>query len=206
MSDHRQFSRGAKAPSEKHLEDWIVNNTSAFRQRIHDIATPICDQIIGRQARFPSGICDLIGEREGYLALIELKAGKADAKAIAQVMRYMRDMTAIWETAVVDLIEHYSGDQYKRMLGFVLDVRICAILICTGLTDDNLIYACEAANITVILYEYDGENYTFTGYSPPYHLKEHQSVYEEFAKGWLGDAARRVAADAIRQAFDSEGE
>ncbi len=53
---------GEPAPSEKHLEDWIVNKPHLFAWLTAKTEEwiPIADTIIARQCSLPTGIPDLI--------------------------------------------------------------------------------------------------------------------------------------------------
>lgn len=74
------------APSERHLEDWIVAHN------------PFNLKLIDRQLAVPSGVIDLLYANEhGALVIMELKKGRIDDHAVGQMARYAADFDGfIW--------------------------------------------------------------------------------------------------------------
>ncbi len=115
----------AKAPTEKHLEQWIVNNflyfglKTEYSGRIPDYRDPSIyyasdtiryemfgSEIIGRQVQLPNGIADLMlvheiaslrGNVQAHnIKVVELKKHEITYKALGQCARYLHDLRNIY--------------------------------------------------------------------------------------------------------------
>lgn len=160
-----------KAPSEKHLEDYLWQHPEALGMMeipeewgsddpVHNFVT--------RQLRLPSGIADLISVSWATVfTVIELKRGDIDSQAFTQLMRYRADINWIFE----DIQLQYARSQKKHweylmqqegINGSMKERMLDGLLIGHAVPDRNLLYACEARRVGVILYDYDIQNgYTF---------------------------------------------
>lgn len=144
------------APSEKHLEDWIVANPSLFAPFRN---TPLLDAIIARQVNYRSGVIDLIGMKEHRLRVIELKKGEIDAKALTQLLGYIQQVRRIFNDVACDL---WNTKQVKNLYGFTLEGHefVGGILVGNSI-DLKTHLACEEAGILCMIYEFDGSSYQF---------------------------------------------
>lgn len=151
------------APSEKHLEDWIVD-TGYFT---------LPQAKILRQYQLPSGIIDLIYLDGNGLQLIELKKGRIDSKALMQTARYLRDLNGISKTAL-DLVRP-PLDRYAQ----IYDPKLTTTLIGYGVKEDNLLIAAQAIGIDIVSYEYDSnqDSYEFFDVEAPPLLIEDKIQY-----------------------------
>jgi hypothetical protein len=195
-----------KAPSEKHLEDWIVVNADYM---INEIG--LYDKIIGRQVQLPAGICDLITTETMYgvmsVSVVEIKKDAVDSKALAQCLRYMRDLGQIfcdtkypisdtddfmrWNYTPVGTCEMAVGHP-REVVGTLLGYDV---------PDKNILIACEAIGVRVMTYDFDGTDYDFNFH----HANEPMARYEmfrDFSRGAVGDAMRDVIKNRFMREVD----
>src|SRR3990172_1466420 len=148
------------APSEKHLEDYIWAHPECLglvTKNSDDLGFPIFE-LVARQVKLPTGRVDLIGMAYmSSLAIIELKKGVIDTRALAQLLRYMRDVKKVVELAVIDYkimqLPGYENigmieDQYN-----LSEALTFPLLIGADIESDDLLCACIACNVDVMLYE-----------------------------------------------------
>ncbi len=134
------MSDSAFAPSEKHLEDWIVDNyPSAFPHGGH---------IVGRQLATPAGRIDILSFGTHFVDVIELKRGPIDGAALFQVLRYMRVLTSVCYTA------HVRG-RYK------CDPDIVRGILIGHSVNDAVHAAADQARVGILLYEFHEPSYDF---------------------------------------------
>ena len=87
--------------SERLLEDTLVNNPGMLLPGL---------TLVGRQTRTEGGPLDLLGvDRDGRLALFELKRGRLNRDAVAQVVDYGSWLESLNDAALADTISRYSG-------------------------------------------------------------------------------------------------
>lgn len=147
-----QANGSTLAPSEKHLEDWIVANLSLFGE---DARINI-RRLVARQPQFPSGRPDLILAIQGSVSVVELKKDRADGRAVAQVLRYLGDIRMIHDYNNEGQFSHtYSAYEYPMGRPIVHGIIVAKSF------DDNAYLACINNNIDMLSYEYDGEDYYF---------------------------------------------
>lgn len=171
MSDRLRVS--GKAPSEKHLEEYLWKNPGALNTSSLPTRGPLCEySFLWRQLRLPSGIADLVGVYLGIaLVFVELKVGTIDTKAFAQLMRYKRDFKIMLEAALIEYQESNAD------LNCFLSINPCkyswwdravlsSALIGHTIESEALLLACDACDTTVITYDFDGEHYHFTKITP----------------------------------------
>lgn len=198
-----------KAPSEKHLEDWIVANYGlvSYEDDFGDgpLDIGLIGPVIARQVRLPAGRADLVtygsDDRAPNVAVVELKQGVIKSDTVAQCLRYMRDLHEIFYwlepgSVPASYEKHGLADQIS---GY--EPEVSGIVIGHSLSDSNLLIACEAAHIRVVLYDFDGEQYSFEQASesvqlPSYH--ERYLVYQEFGFGAIGEAFRTIMRHPLR--------
>lgn len=163
------------APSEKHLEDWIVSRSGCIVP-----CDPDRYQVIARQVRLPSGIADLIVFDGNSLWIYELKKDLIDAKALAQILRYRADLMRIWRKACKPLVSNFE-------LSYALFPFCINALLIGHSTYEDILFSAAGAYISVYLYDYaDG------GYRCQYTDVENmpEPVAEQFAYGAIGEAMR----------------
>ena len=87
--------------SERLLEDTLVNNPGMLLPGL---------TLVGRQTRTEGGPLDLLGvDRDGRLALFELKRGRLNRDAVAQALDYGSWLESLSNDALADTISRYSG-------------------------------------------------------------------------------------------------
>lgn len=207
-----------KAPSEKHLEDWIVANPKLFGQKWagedawpsdfmkdctwfsdNSFVSPMIDSIIGRQVKFPFGIVDLIGKTSQSLKAIEIKAGTVDSGTIAQCLRYMHELRSIHCELLNDLIfntqdEYHAHYDYPILRDLELDGHpgneVKGVVVGHSVSDDNLLIVARLCEIKVFTYEWDGKWYWFNErFTDAY---ERSKDYKEYINGAIGIALRDI--------------
>jgi len=149
------------APSEKHLEDWIAGNLEELSPYF---------RLLDRQLRLPSGTLDLlmVTDTQNRLEVIELKQGSIDTKTVIQVLRYMNDLQGIYQNITCELLKSQTIEWEEFDWLFNLEkIHIQGMVIGHSIQSDHILYACEAANITVMTYEFDGSGYEFSAIASP---------------------------------------
>lgn len=208
-SGNRQDS--LKAPSEKHLEDWIIANPHLFgdlwpAEDVHpshlansnmtaygedEYIVPHFQHIITRQPRFPMGRPDLIVQTDSSVQVIELKKGPITADTIAQTLRYMGVLRELMSWVIMK--RHAEIELPERPYQWEFDGfpegEITGLIVGSGLADSNLPIVAAAGNIELFIYEYDQSKdfYTFT--CERFNTERaHAEQYTEWAQGAIGDA------------------
>lgn len=177
MYDSSEEKNKRQAPSEKHLEDYLWAHPEFFGVYDEDIpqvniqaGDPLLTPM-WRQYHLPSGKVDMVFQ-DRCIHIIELKRGAIDALAVVQIIRYMSDMRRLWNSLVWDISQTKPPfwEQISRhdiINGSLYDQIVVGILVGHSVKDENLYLACAEANIEIVLYEYDGQNYrqnnTYTG-------------------------------------------
>lgn len=178
-------SRGNKAPSEKHLEDWLVVNYEKLVIVLAQRYATSINHVIARQPRFPSGIPDIIVDWEGAATVIELKKGVIDYQAVAQIMRYIDDLRKI---AIATEFRAHRAFDYNEDIAE--GMHIPGILIGSHVLDKDVLKICHYSDIHVFTYTYNDGKYTFNQvaaevpYSPHYQVG---SAWDEWAHGVIGN-------------------
>lgn len=143
-----------EAPSEKHLEDWLVKNYPFASEPFQ----------IKRQVSLPSGRADLIVIEQRSISIVELKKGRIDSLALAQCLRYMGDIRSIMQYALADYwVNTPDVDHYMP--------QVDGVLIGTDVTDKHFWDIGNHIGVQFISYNYISEldTYDFGGVSvkPP---------------------------------------
>lgn len=178
------------APSEKHLEDWIVKNP-------YPIIGDVTNAKAVRQYQLPSGITDLIfwGDADtlsSAVLLVELKKRAINAAAFAQACRYLRDLRAIGKIALDIMRNPYDGGMIRY------DPKITGVLIGHSIEDKNLLIAADMADITLVTYQYNAE-------TNDYVFEEHHAevlplrVRYEYACDVIGIAIQEAWAKRVEE-------
>lgn len=188
------------APTEKHLEDWIVANPSRFALLDEidgdQLLSPLLNKIIARQLRLPSGIADLVALTrywEPSLAVIEIKRDAVNEKTVAQCLRYMHNIQDIYAHVLNEWEDISNENRYRRIsmvhMRHMRLPEISGIVVGHSLANENIALVCEACGIIAVTYDFDGEQYEFS-------LEDVTTVSHsdrtEFAVGAIGDAIRSV--------------
>ena len=223
--------RSTIAPSEKHLEDWIVANFHLFGEpgeadwfpddvlqlyeRIDDeyVMIPFFDKLISQQKPLPSGRTDLIAKDQHSVCVVEIKRENLSAKTLAQCLRYIADVKEIFYWTFFDAIstdnpdhELYRYDaEWKLEITGYPDSEVSGMILGHGEPDPSLLTIAALSNIKVVTYEYDSE---FNYYHFEHHVPENRGsidTYKNYAKGAIGLALKEVmAARAAHQKMRRE--
>lgn len=216
------------APSEKHLEDWVVTHPNwvgdymewdedsfnfpgheAFR-RGNTFVLAYIDEIIERQIRLPSGVCDFIilniSQFERSLCAVEIKKGNLDTHALAQCLRYMSDLRRLFYIYRSDNWKELPHYREVGLWGYENGAipEVSGLLIGNSISDPNILIACEASNIQVLLYDFNNNTYTFTA-AEKSDSHRHYSAFREMCSGRLSRALNRVILDRHKQERHSLG-
>lgn len=187
-----------KAPSEKHLEDWIVNNPTLFTSSCGDESMyPFIDSLVGRQVRLPCGIADLLAVYEDQFIVVELKRGDIDEAVLGQTLRYMADLKRIWRQALFYAMEHHDPDDYcywqtanfSNVCGGFPEIG--GYIVGHSVTKQAIVDAAHGAGIDIFLYNFRDEQYTFDMLSPSIG-EQHMQTIQDFGYGYIGEAMRGV--------------
>lgn len=155
------------APSEAHLEQWIATHPDLFGYVREDGTwIPFVDRFIGRQIPLPCGIADFLAINyiQTKMTAIELKKGEVDSRALAQVLRYMSNLDGMIDDALYS--SKYAQEEYTREERDVFKARtlVGGMLVGNTVSDRHLCRACRIANVSIILYSYTADGYTFNLY------------------------------------------
>lgn len=175
------------APSEKHLEDWLVSRNGC------PIDAPSSRYVVvGRQVRLHSGRADLIVFNGSSLLVYELKKDAIDVHALAQILRYQSDLRDIWRIVCKPILQDF--EQQYALFPFC----VSGMLIGRTVSRDVNI-AAAAANVVVYTYDFDGTTYHCQFV---YELGMSNLTAEEFAFGRIGEWMRQ----ALTAYFDERSE
>lgn len=187
-----------KAPSEKHLEDWIVDNPQYFGEAYgsqwdEDELYPYFEKVLKRQARFPSGIADLVMSNDTTICAVELKLGGIDGEAVAQVQRYMYMLRLIYQEAFdiarrgyPDVSKHYHyPDTVSPDMGMHV---VRGMVVGHGVKDHKLLMISELLGIELVTYDYNpkDDTYRFETQSTVMISRETIDARDDFASGIIG--------------------
>lgn len=143
------------APSEKHLEDWLVANPHVIQDII---GTPHKIQgqhfLMGRQIPCTAGIVDLLFYGQYLPTPVELKIGKLTPEHLAQLLAYMGDIHFTMRIISQEEVGHMNIPPMR------------GVLIGHSVENDRLLHACLGANVNLLLYEFKDGGYRFH-YTPP---------------------------------------
>jgi len=190
--NHNISPQGTQAPSEKHLEDWLWKNAAEFSAQL---GTPpqYYIEFWDRQVVAPSGVIDLIGA-DAYRTeffVVELKRGDLDARAFAQLLRYMRDISSVFYGVWADLVADPATNHTARCVPAPLEDLFSGVLIGHSIKDENLLVACEAAGVTVYTYQYRDGSYQFSRVSSR-DVKRNDNLIASLQQAFVGSLAREV--------------
>lgn len=186
-----------KAPTEKHLEDWIVDhNAYELDEGYHQ---DMFGAIVARQFRLPYGIADLITQRCESVTVIEIKQGVIDEKVLTQCARYMRQLRQIyyWVFCEAMMTDNPDHQQYRFTPLHTPEVEpyfhaeINGVVIGSHISHAYIPLIATHMSIDVFSYDYDQQDdwYVFD-----HQLEDmNKLLYEdcqEYGKGILGEAMR----------------
>lgn len=172
------------APSEKHLEEWIVSNLDLFRTTYEDGSPglfPYTTGVLKRQPRFPSGIPDLImSKAQNQIVVVELKRESINAQTVMQCLRYMYDLRYI----LLDVLRSRHDDIMTLFdIDNAMNYFVRGILVGHSIADQSLFPGFEVAGLEVVTYSYTGQDYKFAGYYYDGWVESHGN----WANGAVGD-------------------
>lgn len=214
-----------KAPSEKHLEDWIVNNPQyvgdtfdedeypllPHEQNVvvhfnaHQYTYPYISRILKRQPTFPYGRADLIATDEVSVSAIELKLGAIDGETIAQILRYMHALRHIYGTIAER--EYITNKDAKAHLVYANSLMpesgspiITGIVIGNTIKDPKILTLTPMLGINIVTYDYDpvANFYRFETHGTWVDMSGMIDAAAEYANGIIGD----MFAQLIRNRID----
>lgn len=139
-----------KAPSEKHLEDWIFDDIS--RLDFFSSGNLYSTGTVYRQVKMRRGIADIVYVSDDFMTVVELKKGEIDDSALQQVLRYVGDLKDTWEEVVytIPAKQVFPGKPTHGGL------NISGILIGYS-SNEHTLAAAWGADISTYKYEYDGD-------------------------------------------------
>lgn len=206
------------APSEKHLEDWIVANPKGFgcnwdtdelpefcypenplivngNRRV----SPFFKALITRQMPLQHGRPDLIMFDIDLISVIELKKGVVNYDVIGQCKRYIYDIEDVYSDVMSDAInndqmQYVYNPGYRTFYGCRTgeDSEIQGMVIGHTIQDKNIPIVAKACGIRVVTYEYVNEQYVFTEHSEPIHIPSTPEERYPYNKTRLAKAIRLV--------------
>jgi hypothetical protein len=210
-----------RAPTERHLEDWICSNLKrfgvvdqAFDQYPGDehaddfhwvdedfFIAPFMDRIICRQITLPHGIPDLIGVGHcgDNITVIELKKGPITLEAVGQCARYMYDLHHILATnLMLSVIPGVTDKEWQHAtdprIGYSL---LQGMVVGSETPDRNVAALAELVDIRIVTYAYNADGtYSFTEHTVNRVAKqygEHYCALDYDVQHELFSAARSVA-------------
>lgn len=160
-----------KAPSEKHLENWIFKNgigkvynclSLTGEYFLHDTAP----KLVGSQIQVPYGFIDLLYMYDNSFMIVEIKKGAINSKTLNQILRYAHNIEDLLMTHCKDngLLLDVDVDRFYK--GNNIDLVVIGSSI-----DRETSMAIESLRIDAFEYDFDGESYFFK-------QAGHKSVYE----------------------------
>ncbi|MCZ2078946.1 MAG: hypothetical protein LC130_28600 [Bryobacterales bacterium] len=167
--NHSISPRDTQAPSEKHLEDWLWEHPESLWTFGSPDEAKVNNQYQFHFRQYPlaSGRPDLIGQMAGhFLLVVELKKGPVTYKALGQVLRYRKDLTAMLGAVAEDYVMARE-ENHEYIVGYgptrkaIDGGKVRSILVGHGVEDDNLLLACESAGVVVMSYVYTNDSYVF---------------------------------------------
>lgn len=198
--DSSSGEAGGQAPSEKHLENYLWKHPEALG------VSPSISRNAGkplftfplRQVSFPSGVVDLIGSCSDHrIAVCEIKKGKINSAAFAQLWRYLRDIQFMfWDLFFSDLSELRPILQVESLAAFWAGVLVGSSI------ENDILLACEAADIMVFTYEYRDGIYLFTQRATD-HPTGFVNGISDSLYGLVTDLLQKRADWCFRRGFDA---
>lgn len=180
------------APSEKHLQDYLWDHPDVFDYLTPDLYEY---QLFKREAVLPSGRADFLARRYGLdFYVVETKKDAIKASSIAQILRYIGDIERIWTVAISGLPDPDPPRQsYARI------PKVSGLLIGSSIEPDLLV-ASVSAGIYVMLYDFDGQDYTLT--------EQHTTINREhdldYAYGYIGEVCREIYMSDLFSEYGDE--
>jgi hypothetical protein len=175
-----------RAPTERHLEDWICENLYRFGEpdEAHEyfpgddlahlyhwiddetFVNPYIDRLVCRQVSFPHGIPDLIGlDSTGEcLRVVELKKGPITLEAVAQCARYMYDLRKIIgvESGISPFSDVTDGQWFTMNDIRVASPMVQGMVVGSDLPDRNVMALAKLVDIRLVTYDLQPDGvYTF---------------------------------------------
>lgn len=183
-----------KAPTEKHLEDWIVATNSLFDEREGA-------ELVARQLPLPSGRLDLLYHRFDSVAVAEIKKGMLDTHSLTQVLSYIHDLKRIWKVAIIGMPDPDPSCSTIAHQAFgYWSPQIKGILVGYDIPEDVLL-AADASDVEVILYDFrDDGTYGFAEQL----VVAPNETFEPNAYGIAGETMRKAYLEKLGQYYSPE--
>lgn len=161
--------------SEKDIENYLFENPECVNFSNSSGNWYTVSEWMYRQFSVPSGIIDLFGVlNDRWPVVVEVKNVAIDAKAIAQVCRYAKDMSHI-------LYRREPSINYEH---------VCRVVVGTAI-DDQAIYECNACNVVPIVFK------------THFYLDINQMGWNDKYKGSLTSRYNTLAQDNLLDRFDN---
>lgn len=197
------------APSERHLEDWIVANPGYFAVAFCNVFDSPHPFVIKRQPSFPVGRPDLIMSSGVQFIITELKKSAITFEVLGQCARYMHDLRQIasraWWTYLTQSIDIPSERILHSMnlANIALKQIVKGCVVGHSVSDPNILFAAHAMSIDVLLYEWDSCNqaYFFQQIWTSDQEKYDDDSYYDWANGGLGIAINQSVDRYITSNF-----
>lgn len=173
-----------KAPSERHLEDWIVAHPEDFGGEYFDFNLRV------RQFPLPSGRLDLLGTDFNTIYVIEIKKDNLKPQTLSQVLRYKKDLHRIWQVSLSGLPHPDPGCTTAAYLGLGYHAPQIKGLMVGYDIEPELVLSADASDVDVFTYEYNPETnwYTFDWAIQPRDFSE----FEPYRTGIIGKLMRQA--------------
>lgn len=163
-----------KAPSERHLEDWIVANPHKFKncadeygwtdferylaQAEGELLThgkPYFNINLVRQVELSCGYADLVGLRGNKIGVVELKKNAVNEKTLVQLMKYINEIEHMILFRELEVVPNFWSREHKRI------PSVFGFAVGYGQPSKQTIEGCPS-RISLVSYDFDGCNYSFT--------------------------------------------
>lgn len=117
--------------AERELEDFIVANPHAIGQHLHMVDTNKAELVyLGRQIKCTVGIIDLLFHASWTIYVVELKAVRATAKELGQVLRYANYIQEnLYDFVYVGPPSHFNALIHKFVYSNI--ITVVPVLIAT---------------------------------------------------------------------------
>lgn len=152
-----------KAPSEKHLEDWILANP----EKLQHFYKPLIHKVLECQCRFECGIADIVAKGNAGVLVIELKKDGVDEAVIAQCLRYCFELRSSVQSLLAD-IEVNDLWGCKDYNFHFESWFVTPVVIGSHVKNAATGYLADMGNILIFTYDYDGQGYDFELYRSSY--------------------------------------
>lgn len=164
-----------KAPSEKHLENWIVANPDKFKNTASEYGwtnferylaqdegvllsqrRPYFDTHFVTQVELSCGYADLIGMRGSKIGVVELKKSVINEKALIQLLKYINEIEEMLMFRELEIVPDYSNRANVSI------PRVFGIAVGYGQPSKQTVAGCPS-RVSLVSYDFNDDSYSFTG-------------------------------------------